>query len=249
MEVCGFYPFGRPFDETSGIFLPRDTNLSSVDRQLNQGRETSRTPAVQSAIDQISQNARRMVAWVYLIVDTNYRSVLTDQKTLSLGVTCRQAIAGSVGGGDRVIGIAQEGEGEAELVRESGVLFGGVEARAEHHDTEFVEVALMVAEPAALKRSAGRVGLDEELEQHLTAAQCRKRNDFTVVSAECEVRRRIARPKHCQACSEANRSWRRRQLSIARSCASIRPQCGSPGAISRARSNSRIACNTIPLAA
>ena len=82
---------------------------------------------------------------------------------------------------------------------------------------------LMVAKAAPFERAAGRVGLDEEPQQHLGAAKTLQRKSSAVVRGEREIRRRLSdfdhfnRPgsirfdvsiQHARSCASARRAGR-----------------------------------------
>jgi hypothetical protein len=112
-----------------------------------------------------------MVARVDAIVNARDLALLVDQETDPAGIARLGVVACPIGHTERAIRVAQQREVEAVLFREGGVVFDGVEARAEDHDLVFHEIVLLVAEPAAFGSSARSVGLGVEPEQHFLPTQ------------------------------------------------------------------------------
>jgi hypothetical protein len=94
---------------------------------------------------------------------------------------------GAVGQADLAVGIAEEGEVEAELLGEMLVLGRGVETDAEDAGVLLRVLAVEVPEPGTFFRSAGGVGLRIEPEHDLLAAQVAQANAVAVVVGDVEI--------------------------------------------------------------
>src|SRR5271156_7074949 len=195
---------------------------------------------IRSHAENVGQYARRMVAWIDLIVHAFDQAVLVDEETHAVGISRVGSRACAVCDRDRVIGVAKQWEAELMAAGESGVVFGRIEAHADDADVVFVEVRLMVAKSASFERAARRVSFDEEPDQHFGAAKAFQRKARAVVRGDREIRRLISDFDHLISVVQFN---------SARSCCSADSHPGSPGAKANAPSNSSIARFTIPLAA
>src|SRR5262245_35222608 len=123
---------------------------------------------------------------------------------------------GAVGGADRAVRVADQGEVEVELLGELLVLRRGVEGHAQDHRVLLVVVGLEVAEPATLGGSAGGVGLGIEPEHDRLALEVGELDRIAVRIAAGEVRRLVAWIQHAYLLSA---SCARRARSTAGRCA------------------------------
>ncbi len=80
---------------------------------------------------------------------------------------------GAVGGADSPVGVTDQREVEVELLGKLPVVGGAVEGRAENDGVLAIVVALQVAEPATLRRSARSVGFRVEPEHDRLALEVR----------------------------------------------------------------------------
>jgi len=129
-------------------------------------------------------------------------ALLVDHVRDAAGVLVALALARAVGEAELAVGIAEELEGELELLREGGVLFRRVEADAE--DDGVLRVVLLdeVPEPGTLDRSAGCVGLRIKPEDDFLPAQVAQADRAAVVIARLEIRSRISGLQHVGTSSE-----------------------------------------------
>src|SRR5262249_7015804 len=120
---------------------------------------------------QLCQGRRGVLLGVYLAVGALDATIGADEvadarRRPMLGVGGR-----AIGEPDLLVGVAQEGEIEAELFRELTIRLDVVEADAEDLHVLFRVVGLEVAERAALGRAAGRVRHRVEPQKHALTAQ------------------------------------------------------------------------------
>ena len=101
-----------------------------------------------------------------------------------------------------MVGVAEEWEGEVELLREAGVFFPGVEADAEDDGVLCFVLRDEVPEPGTFDRSAGCVGLRIEPEDDLAAAEIAEAYRIAVLVTAFEVRSLIAGLEHGFRASE-----------------------------------------------
>jgi hypothetical protein len=123
-----------------------------------------------SDAENVGQDARRMLARIDALVHAFDPALLVNEKTHACWMPRVKIRTRAVRESCRALAIAKQRKFEAKLLGESAVLLGRVETRAEHLDPVLVVVLLMVAEPASLERSAGRVGLGVKPKQHLSAS-------------------------------------------------------------------------------
>src|SRR5262249_1484969 len=83
--------------------------------------------------------------------------------------------------------IAEQQEGEGELLREGLVLLDAVEAGAEHHDVLVAQLGSSIPEPLALDRSTRCVGLRVEPEHHVLASVVAEPHRAALVGGRGEV--------------------------------------------------------------
>ena len=129
-------------------------------------------------------------------------AVLVDHVCDAAGVFVRGLFGGAVGEAEFVIGVAEEREGEVELLREGGVLLLRVEADAEDDGVLCVVLRDEVPEPGTLDRSAGCVGLRIKPEHDLFAAQVAQADRVAVVVGGLEIGGRISGLQHVRTSSE-----------------------------------------------
>jgi len=123
-------------------------------------------------------------------------AVLVNDVGDAAGVFVRCFFGGAVGQADLVVGIAEEREGEAELLREFRILFGGVEADAEDQRVLRRVLFREVPEPGTFERSAGCVGLRIKPEDDLPAAEVVQTDAVAVVIGRIEIGGWIADIQH-----------------------------------------------------
>ncbi len=99
-----------------------------------------------------------MISRVHLIVNARDASLLIDKEADPVGPLCVRIGACAVSDRHFAVGVAEQRKFEIILAGERRVGFDAVEARAENLDIVFVEIALLVAEPAAFDGSARGVG-------------------------------------------------------------------------------------------
>jgi len=129
-------------------------------------------------------------------------SVLVDHVRDAAGVLIRRFFGGAVREADLAIGVAEEWEGEVELLREAGVFFPGVEADAEDDGVLRFVLRDEVPEPGTFDGSAGGVGLRIEPEHDLFAAQVAEANRVAVVIDRFEIGSLISDFQHPRTSSE-----------------------------------------------
>jgi hypothetical protein len=123
-------------------------------------------------------------------------SVLVDHVRDAASVFVGRLLRRAVREADLVVGVAEEGEGEVELLREAGVFLRGVEADAEDDGVLRFVLADEVPEPGTFDRSAGCVGLRIEPEHDFFAAQVAEANRVAVVIDRFEIGSLIAWIQH-----------------------------------------------------
>jgi len=115
-------------------------------------------------------------------------------------VLCR--VGGSVGEADLALGVAEEGEVEAELLGEALVFGGAVEADAEDAGVLFRVLAVEVPEPGTFLGSARGVGFRVEPENDFLAPQVAEADLVAVVVDDVEIRSLFTGLKHASLPSE-----------------------------------------------
>src|SRR5437870_3871206 len=129
------------------------------------------TVVVDGSAREVLQDLADVLARRDLRVVTQNPTLLVDETRDAPRRARRAVIGGAVREGEALVGVAEEREGQGELPGEGSVVLRRVEARPEDHRVQGLEVADSITESDALGRSAGRVGLREEVEQDLLAAQ------------------------------------------------------------------------------
>ena len=137
-----------------------------------------------------------MLARRHLGIVAQHASLLVDQARDAPGGAGRGVVGGAVLEREALVGVAEEREGEGELGGEGGVLGLGVEARAQDRGVQLLEVADSITESDPLGRSARGVGLGEEVEQDLLAAEVPETDAAAVMRRGREVGRGIAGFQH-----------------------------------------------------
>lgn len=145
-----------------------------------------------SALDYVHENLRCVIARIHTVVEARDLAGFIDQDANAFGVAILGARAGAAGEPERALGIAQQRKIERVFLGESGVLLNAVEARPKHYDILLVKVILLVAEPAALDRSARCTSLGIKPDEHLVPAQVPDRERPALVRRESEIRGVIA---------------------------------------------------------
>ena len=85
-------------------------------------------------------------------------SVFVDEVADASRVAGLGIIASTIGEAEHACGVAQQGKGKAELLRESRVVCYGIETRSEYFYLLGAKISNLVAEPAALGGSPRRIG-------------------------------------------------------------------------------------------
>lgn len=116
-----------------------------------------------------------MITRINLVVDPRNFARFIDQDTNPLRVTRFQVVTRAIRQPKRSLGVAQDRKVVVVLLREGGVLLDAVEARPDYGNVKLVEIGLLVAEPAALDRSARCIGLGIKPDQGLATAQVLQR--------------------------------------------------------------------------
>ncbi len=96
--------------------------------------------------------------------------VTNPARVAGLGV-----IAGAISEAEAPLGVAQERKRKIIFARKRGVLVYRVKTDPENLNITGAELVYVVAKPAAFRRSAGRVGLWVEPQEHFLALQFRER--------------------------------------------------------------------------
>lgn len=99
-----------------------------------------------------------MFARVHLVVHARDPALFVDKETHALGPFRFRIVTSPVRESDAAIAVAEQWKRERILVCKFGVRGDVIEAGAENLDLIFIVVVLMVAEPAAFRRSARGVG-------------------------------------------------------------------------------------------
>lgn len=129
---------------------------------------------------------------VYLLPDVSNGSVGADEVGHPPGVGRFPIVGGAVSQAQRLVGVAEQAEGEAILFRENGVLGLPVERRAQDDRPLRLELADSIPEPAAFEGSTWGVGDGEEPEHDGLAAQVGQAHRFAGVRQNGEVGRWLA---------------------------------------------------------
>jgi hypothetical protein len=123
-------------------------------------------------------------------------AVLVDHIRDAARVLVLRRLGGAVREADLVIGVAEQREGEVELLGEGGVLLLRVETDAEDEGVLRGVLIDEVPEPGTFDRSAGCVGLRVKPEHDLLAAQVAEANVVAVVIGCLEIGSGIANLQH-----------------------------------------------------
>ena len=129
-------------------------------------------------------------------------AVFVDHIGDAARVLVLRGLGGAVREADLVIGVAEQWEGEVELLREGGVLFLRVETDAEDDGVLRGVLIDEVPEPGTFDRSAGCVGLRIKPEHDLLTAQVAEANVVAVVVGRLEIGSGIANLQHVTSSSE-----------------------------------------------
>jgi len=121
---------------------------------------------------------------------------LVDHVCDAFRVLGGRRVGGAVGEADLAAGVAEEGEGEAELFGEALVVVRRVEADAEDLRVFRLVLRVEVPEPGTFFRSAGGIGFRIEPEHDLPAAQFAELHAIAVVIGDVEIRGRVAGLEH-----------------------------------------------------
>lgn len=123
-------------------------------------------------------------------------AVLVDDVGDAFGVFVARRIGGAVGDADTAVGVAEQRKGEVELLRETGVVGGVVETRAEDRRVLRFVFADEVPEPGTLGRSARCIGLRIEPQHDLASTQIVQGNGVPAMVRNLEIRSVVAYLKH-----------------------------------------------------
>jgi hypothetical protein len=170
-------------------------NASRCERRLRRLARQLLSFSILSA-DRVDQYPRGMIARVYLVIHLLDSPTLVYKEAYPVRPASLRIGARAIGDRDLAIHVAQQAERESILAGEGGIVVRGIEAGAEDDDVVFVEVRLLIAEPATFGRSAGGVGPGVEPEQNLVSAQRCERHGGRVMRRKNEVRRRISNFHH-----------------------------------------------------
>jgi len=118
-------------------------------------------------------------------------------------------VAGSIRHAGGSLDVAQQRKWELEFLHERRIVLDIVETDTQHDDIVGDEVAILIAEPATLGRSAGSVSLGIKPQQNFLPAQTGKRKRLTLMGLQGEVRCRVSDLEH-RISSETERSRSRR---------------------------------------
>jgi len=133
---------------------------------------------------------------VDLGIDREYVSVGTDDVAHALCIARIPAVTGAVSEPDIPSGVAEEGEVEVELLRESTVLFLRVEADSQNLGVLFLELPDVVAEPATFRGSAGSIRLGIEPQDDDLPEIVLQLNEIPKVILDFERGRFFPLPQH-----------------------------------------------------
>src|SRR2546428_6799810 len=166
----------------------RATNSAAATPERASTSESARAIRRRRSTSQVAQHLAHVLARRHLRVVAEHAPLLVDQARDALRELRGRIVGRAVGERQAPVRVGEEREGEGELLREGGVVGRAVEARAEDGHAQGLEITDSVTESASLDRSAGGVGLGEEPEQHLLAAQVLERDAASVVRRGREVR-------------------------------------------------------------
>ena len=99
-----------------------------------------------------------MTAGVYRVISFENFSLFINEVANAPRVAGLGIVASAIGEAKRTRGVAQEGKGKAEFLRESRIFGYGVETHSKYFYVPGVKISNLVAEPAALGSSPGSVG-------------------------------------------------------------------------------------------
>jgi hypothetical protein len=140
----------------------------------------------------------RICGRIHLGVGLGDLPFFVDHVGDTAGVFVLFGLTGPVGQADRVVRVAEEGEGEFVFFGESLVLGLGVETDAEDLRVLRFVLGLEVPEPGTFARSAGCVGLRVEPEDDFLAPQIAEADDVAVVIGGLEIGSSLARLEHAR---------------------------------------------------
>ena len=98
-----------------------------------------------------------MAARAHRVVGFEDFPLFVDKVADASGIACLGIVAGAIGKAHGSGGIAEQGEREAELLREGGVLCYSVKTHSQYFHVLRAKIGNLVAEPAAFGRSPGGV--------------------------------------------------------------------------------------------
>src|SRR5260221_11621430 len=124
--------------------------------------------------EHVDQHLRRVIARIDLVVYALDSSIDVDKKAHALRVPGFSAVAGAVGDGNLMCGIAEQPEAEVVFAREGGIVGDAVETDAEEHNCVLVEILPVIAQAAPLQTATRRVGLGKKPQQDPATAQPRQ---------------------------------------------------------------------------
>jgi hypothetical protein len=112
------------------------------------------------------------------------------------GVFIARTARGTVRQTDRLVGVAEKGKLEVELLGKAGILRDAVEADAEDLDILCFVFVGEVPEPGTFGGSARCIGLREKPENHFLAAEVAELPSPALVIGRLELRGRISHIQH-----------------------------------------------------
>jgi hypothetical protein len=118
------------------------------------------------------------------------------------GVFIARTARGTIRQADRLIGVAEKGKLEVELLGEAGVVRDAVEADAEDLDILCFVIVGEVPEPGTFGSSARCIRLGEKPENHFLAAEVAEFPSLSLMIGGLEVWGRISHIQH--RCSSSN---------------------------------------------
>ena len=156
----------------------------------------------------------RVASRVDLRVRLGDLAVLVDHVGDAAGVLVIRFLGGAVRDRQFAVGIAQQREGEVELLRKAGVVLGRVETDAEDPGVARLVLVREVPEPGTLGRSAGCVGLRVEPEDDFLPAEVRQLHAIAVVVDDVEFGGGISNLQHTRTSKDVAQFSAKRHAGI-----------------------------------
>jgi hypothetical protein len=144
--------------------------------------------------------------WVARRIDFRVRlrdlSLLVDDVRDAARVFVLRRVGRAVRDADLLVGVAEQREGEVELLGEGAVLFDAVEADADDLYVLGLVFRVEVPEPGTFPRSTGGVGLGVEPEDDFLSAEVGEPDLVALVIDGVEVGSGVANVEHLRFSSE-----------------------------------------------